>query len=99
VHMKGPLRTCCLMQRIHVLRTNYNAIAQRLFQLGKGQMTWVRFATRSDGTTPRVETPYQLWILFKSFRSGKLIEPILIPQSARTAESRDTALSADPRSG
>jgi len=94
VHVDDVLRTRLLVQAVHVLRADEQAVLQRVFKFGEGEVRRIRLGFRSHAPTHGIELPHQPRIASPSLGRGDLLDPIVPPESAHAPESWDAAFRA-----
>ena len=94
VHVDGALRSCLLVQIIHVLRAEEQAVIQGAFELREREVCRIRFGCRSNPPTHGIELPHQPGIATPRIRRGYLFDPVVAPQPVDATERRYPAFGA-----
>ena len=94
VHVDDVLRSCLLVQVVHVLRAEEKAVFQPPLKVCEGEVGWIRLRRRSDPPTHGIELPHQPGIATPSIRRGYLFDPVVPPQTIDVTERRYPALGA-----
>jgi len=88
-----------LVESVHVLRNEQEAIAQPPFGFGKGQMSGVGPDLGGAAPKPRVEGPNPIRIALEPLGRGHVFDAFAFPQPVRAAEGPQAALDADTGAG
>src|SRR5215831_17728493 len=94
MHVHDALRTSLFVQRINVLRTKKEAVAENALQFGESEMCRIR----PYGLVPlpplRVKLPHQRRVSRERFRSCNILYAVATPQAICAAESGQPAFRA-----
>ena len=88
-----------LVQAVHVLRDEGEALAPALFEVHQGEMAWIRMGRTQTGAAHVVEAPNQLGIALERLRRRHVLDGVAFPQSAAAAEGGQAALGGDAGPG
>ena len=88
-----------LVQVIHILRTEKIARAELCFQLSQGDVRRIRLGLSARQAPRRIELPHPPGIALPGLRRTHILDPVTGPQAVFGAKGRQSAFSADARSG
>jgi hypothetical protein len=94
VHVDDALRPGLLVEIVHILCTEEQAISQSLLKTGERDVRRVGFRRRRDAASHGVELPDQPGIAMPRMRRSNLFDSVVAPQSADASEGRYPALGA-----
>ena len=98
MHVNEVLRAGCLVQRIDVLGDGKN-VAVLALEPGKGEMGCVGPRLFVPGAAEIVEAMHENWVAGEAFGCRHVLDPEVLPQSARPAKSAEPAFGRQPRPG
>ena len=96
VHVHEADRAGTLVQVVHILRTQEEAVTQLRLQFRQCNVSGIRHRLRSRCPPRRIELPYTCWVALPRFRSADIFNPIPGPPSARKVGNPLSALTPAP---